>query len=75
MRNIYYLIDVHGGVEPIVRGPFREQGERDDAAKMIHRSQKEDDSLFWADVDEDGGLIVGSYIANFFREEYKWITD
>jgi len=73
MRKTYYLIEVHGGVEPFVKGPFREE-ERDDAAKIIHRTQKEDDSLFWADADEEGGLIIGPYMARFFWEEYECIT-
>ena len=75
MSKAYYLIEVRGGVEPFSRGPFREEERRDDAAKIIHRTQKEYDSLFWADVDEEGGLIVGSYNGNFFWEEYKCITD
>ena len=75
MRKIYYLIEVHGGVEPFVKGPFREEEARDDAAKIIHRTQKRDDSLFWADADEGGCLIVGSYMAGFFWEEYECITD
>jgi len=75
MRKIYYLIEVHGGVEPFARGPFREEEERDDVAKIIHRTQKEDTGLFWADADEGGGLIVGSYMAGFFWEEYECITD
>ncbi len=75
MRKTYYLIDIHRGLEPFCRGPFGEEGERDDIAKMIHRTQREDDSLFWADVDGEGGLMVGSYIANFFCEEDKCITD
>jgi hypothetical protein len=32
--------------------------------------QKKDDSLFWADVDNSGGLIVESYMGGFFRKEY-----
>jgi hypothetical protein len=75
MRKTYYLIEVHRGMEPFVRGPFMEEKCRDDTAKIIHRTQREDDSLFWADIDEKGGLIVGSYITNFFWEENKRITD
>ena len=74
MRKTYYLIEVHRGVEPFVKGPLMEEEGRDDAAKVIHKKQREDDSLFWADVDEKGGLIVGSYIAGFFWEESKCIT-
>ena len=75
MEKTLYLIGVHQGVEPFLRGPFQDEEERDIAAKSIHRKQKVDDSLFWADVDESKGLIVGSFIAGFFREEYKESLD
>lgn len=75
MKKVYYLMEVYGGVEPFTRGPFEEEEERDGAAKIIHKKQRVDDSLFWADVDEEGGLIVGAYIAGFFWEEYEGNTD
>jgi len=46
------------------------EDERDITARSIHMKQKKDDSLFWADVDKEGGLIIESYMAGFFREEY-----
>ena len=70
MGEKLYLIEVHQGVEPYVHGPFQDEDERDISAKSIHRKQKVDDSLFWADVDKSGGLIVESYMGGFFREEY-----
>lgn len=69
MEKRYYLIEVEGGVEPSIQGPFQTEDERDDAAKQIHAAQEEDDGLFWADVDEDGGLTVGAYMAGFFLDE------
>lgn len=69
MKKTYYLIGVMQGVEPFVRGPFQTEDERDDAAKQIHERQEEDDSLFWADVDQTGELIVGPYRAGFFLQE------
>jgi len=36
------------------------------SAKQIRRRQKEDDGLFWADIDEAGALAVGTYTAGFF---------
>ncbi len=71
MGKTYYLIEVRGGVEPFTRGSFYDEDERDDRAKSIHKTLRLDDSLFWADVDETGGMIVGSYIAGFFWEELK----
>jgi hypothetical protein len=41
----------------------------DYAARQIHRTQEEDDGLFWAEIDETGALVAGSYTAGFFWEE------
>jgi hypothetical protein len=71
MKKAYYLIEVQGAIEPLTRGPFQDEHGRDDRAKSIHKALRLDDSLFWADVDEAGGLIVGSYTAGFF---YEWVT-
>ncbi|MGA2467651.1 MAG: hypothetical protein ABSH06_25305 [Thermodesulfobacteriota bacterium] len=35
MKNNYYLLQVEGGVEPTVHGPYRTKHERDNAAKQI----------------------------------------
>jgi hypothetical protein len=69
MQKKYYLLEVEGGVEPTVRGPYRAKIERDSAAKRIRLSQEEDDGLFWADIDETGGLTIGAYVAGFFWED------
>jgi hypothetical protein len=45
MRKNYYLLEVEGGVEPIVRGPYRTKRERDNEAKQIRQRQQEDDGL------------------------------
>ena len=66
MKKKYYLLEVEGGVEPIVRGPYRAKIERDSAAKQIRLSQEDDDGLFLADVDVTGGLTIGAYAAGFF---------
>ena len=66
MKKKYYLIEVEGGVEPIVRGPYRTKLKRDNTAKQMRLSQEEDDSLFWADIDETGRLTIGAYAAGFF---------
>ncbi len=69
MKKNYYLLEVEGGVEPIVQGPYLRKLERDTAAKQIHQSQEEDDGLFWADIDEAGTLAAGTYTAGFFWQE------
>ena len=66
MKKNYYLLEVEGGVEPSVQGPYHTEDERDRAAKQIHRKQEEDDALFWADVDDAAVLTVGAYAAGFF---------
>ena len=68
MKN-HYLIEVEGGVEPIVHGPYNMMDECDNAAKQIRRRHEEDDGLFWAEIDETSGLSVGSYAAGFFWED------
>jgi len=69
METKYYLIEVEAGVEAFARGPFQTEAEQDDAAKQSRAAQDDDDGLFWADVDEDGPLTVGSYMAGFFLVE------
>ena len=71
MEKSYYLLEVEGGVEPIVRGPYRTKLVRDNAAKQIRRSQREDDGLSWADIDEVGVLTIGAYTAGFFWQESR----
>lgn len=71
MRKNYYLLEVEGGVEPTVHGPYRKKHERDNAAKQIRRRQKEDDGLFWADIDEAETLAVGTYTAGFFWQKSR----
>jgi hypothetical protein len=69
MRKKYYLLEVEGGIEPIVRGPYQTKRERDNAARKIRRNQQEDDGLFWTEVDETGAFVAGAYAAGFFWEE------
>jgi len=68
VKKTYYLIEVYGGVEPFTQGPYQTEDERDGVARQIHETQDEDDSLFWADVEEAGKLTVGSYSAGFFEQ-------
>jgi len=66
MKKNYFLLEVEGGVEPIVHGPYHTRLERDNAAKKIRRRQQEDDGLFWVGVDKVAALTVGAYMAGFF---------
>jgi len=71
MKKNYYLLEVEGGVEPTVHGPYHTELERDNAAKQIRQRQEEDDGLFWADIDEAGILAIGSYTAGFFWQKSR----
>jgi hypothetical protein len=75
MKKKYYLFEVEGGVELIIRGPYHTKHERDNTAKQIRLEQREDDGLFWADVDETGTLVAGAYRADFFWDEPTEGTD
>jgi transcriptional regulator with XRE-family HTH domain len=66
MKIRYYVIVVEGGVEPSLNGPFDTEERQSSVARRLHRRLAEDDSLFWADIDEAGGLSVGPYTAGFF---------
>lgn len=69
MEKKYYLIEVEGGVEAFTEGPFETEKQRDRMAKLIRATQEEDDSLFWAEVDERGSLTVGHYKARILLED------
>jgi hypothetical protein len=62
----YYLIEVKQGVEPVVHGSYRTEFDQDYSARKIREKQNDADSLFWVTFDQKEGLVVGSYMANFF---------
>jgi hypothetical protein len=70
LRNKFYVIEVFGGVEAEVIGPFDSDEARDEEARRV-RAQGGDDeySAFWLDVDEAGRPSVGSYSGGFFAED------
>lgn len=58
----HYLLKMLGDVEPEVEGPF----ETDDmvlVAARAHRADdaSENDGLYWAEVDDQGNLLVGAF--------------
>ena len=66
----YYLLDVHGCVEPHALGPYPTSAKRDEEARRVRRRQDDlEDALFWADVDEKGQLLVGAYMSGYFEYE------
>ena len=64
----YYLIDVYGGTDPELVGPYSTEDERDIEAKTIRNAtQTEEDALFRLDVDDAGKPYVYPYVAGFFE--------
>lgn len=61
-----YLLDVFNGIEPRVAGPYATEEVRSKAALKMRDAQDENDAIFWADVDENGNLEVGSFSGGFF---------
>lgn len=58
----HYLLTIMGDVEPKAVGPFETDAEVLEAAKA-HRADDagENDGLYWADVDDQGNLVVGAF--------------
>jgi hypothetical protein len=63
----HYLVDVHGCIEPSIRGPYSTEGLRDIAARNLRRNEQTDrDALFWLDI-IDGVPEIGAYTNGFFE--------
>lgn len=58
MKN-WYIIKVHGGIEPELAGPYRTEEARDKAAKRFCKSD-DSNSVFWLDAPADD-VKVGAY--------------
>jgi len=55
-----YVIEVSGGIEPLVSGPYATSTEQQEAARKF-RNQDEDNISFWLDIGPDGTPEVGAY--------------
>jgi len=67
----YYLIQMMGCIEPEKIGPFKSNKARDEVALELHESEgydREEDSMFWMDVDSKGNIRAGAYSHGFFEE-------
>jgi len=60
-----YLVEVWGGVEPMLHGPYESEDERDSEALRIFKAGSHEDSLFWASVSADGELAMGAFSNEF----------
>lgn len=76
MSNVtHYVVEVWGGIEPSLVGPYATEDERQAAAKVVHVKQDPaEDATFWLDVTigENGKPVVeiGSYSGRFFEGEH-----
>ena len=63
----YYLIIVHGGVEPELRGPWRTERTRAAWARKLYKKLGYDTALLPLNVEGEGRaqLCIGSYSAKF----------
>ena len=60
-----WLIDVYGCTDPRVLGPYKTWASLVRAARGVRKQQREDDSLFWAEIRE-GKLSVNPFVAGLF---------
>ena len=60
-----YLIEVEGGIHPVLHGPFDAQVEQNRAARAL-RNQDEDTVVFWLEI-EGADPEIGAYSAQFME--------
>ena len=46
-----YIVQMQGGLEPDITGPFESDEHRDEQAKIVHRLISDEDNLFALDID------------------------
>lgn len=71
-----YLVQMVGGLEPELRGPFQNEDKRDQAAKKVHEIMKDEDNIFALDIEiqiNPGGTLeirpsAFTYSGGFFEE-------
>jgi hypothetical protein len=56
----FYCILVEEGLEPSLSGPYQNDQDRTNAAKAF-RNKRDDNAVFWLDLDKHGNPIIGSY--------------
>jgi hypothetical protein len=66
----FYLLQVMGGVEPRIHGPYPDERTQEKAARVIHEDMGEDDVLFWLDLHGDNPQ-AGSFTAAFFDNQLR----
>ncbi len=66
-QHCWYLIRLHGGIEPEVIGPFRTQMERDERAREL-RKENDEDVIVQLDS-TDSNVAVNAYSAGYLANE------
>jgi len=66
-QNCWYLIRLHGGIEPEVIGPFPTQMERDERARELRKENDED--LIVQLNSTDSNVAVNAYSAGYLASE------
>jgi len=63
----YYVLVIHGDVDPEIQGPYKSAGRRDHRAKQLSSQLS---STFWLNVNQNGHtnrLQVGAYAGGFLK--------
>ena len=69
MKKDYYLLVVWGDVEPQLKGPFKTEEERDQAAKDERAEDPEmHNGLFPIELEKGNEVVIGCYSGGFFEE-------
>jgi len=64
----HYFINVIGGVDAEIIGPYKTDDKRDAEAKQFrYNEQSENDSIFALDITELGDPVIWSYSAAFME--------
>jgi len=63
-----FVLQVEGGVEPMLVGPFKSAKKRDRSARKI-RNANEEDGVFWLNVTSKGRVDLGAYTNGFMEDE------
>jgi hypothetical protein len=58
-----YLIQIEGGTEPVITGPFESDKARLDKAKSL-RENNDEDGFFKLDIPEKGRPRIESFLSN-----------
>ncbi len=71
MKTKYFVLVCEGGTELEKCGPYDSHKERLEAAIKIADDISQEGNLFWADVDEDCVLYVGSFAADDLKDDHE----